>query len=62
MDYNQGQTGFKNQPGQFPDDLQPYRPSPGKIIKKFQNQNDRYFYFRPIGPPGIAQMQAWPGP
>jgi len=33
----QGRIGFKNRQGKFPDDLPPYRLSPGKIIKKFRN-------------------------
>src|SRR6218665_2704727 len=61
----QGRNGFKNRHGKFPGDIPPYRPSPGKIIKKFQNhlfpcKNDRFFNFHPTCPPAIAQMQAWP--
>jgi len=45
--YCQGWTGFKIRPRQFPDDLPPYRPSPGKINKKLRNhlfprKNDRF--------------------
>ena len=32
----QGRIGFKNRQGKFPDDLPPYRPNPGKSLKKFK--------------------------
>src|SRR6218665_4138503 len=60
----QGRTWIKNRPGQFPDDLPPYRPSPGKIVKfpksPFSHVKMTVFYLHPTGPPSIAQMQAWP--
>ena len=34
---SEGRIGFKNLQGKFPDDLPPYRPSPGKINKNIQN-------------------------
>jgi|SRR6218665_740363 len=51
-----------NRPGQFPDDLPPYRSSRGKILKcyeitSFPHKND-CFYLHHTGLPGIAQMQA----
>jgi len=47
----QRRTGIKNRPGQFPDDLPPYRPSWGKIVKSseitFFPRNIDRFLLRP---------------
>ena len=37
LEGNQWRTGIKTLPGQFPDDLPPCGPSPGKIVKDSRN-------------------------
>src|SRR6218665_993464 len=53
---DQRRTGFNNRPGQFPDYLPPYRPSPGKITKNseitifpFKNYRFLLHLYRPTG-------------
>ena len=63
----QGRTGTENRPGQFPTTTLPAQPNfhstnLGKIqkIAGFPHKNYPFYHFNPAGPPGIAQMQAWP--
>jgi len=53
---NQGRTGINNRLGKFPDDLPPYRPSPGKIVKNpkspFSHVKMTVFLLTPYWPTG----------
>src|SRR6218665_340411 len=57
----QGRTGIKNRPGQFPDDLSPYRPSPDKIVNNSEitifHVKMTVFYLHPSGPPALPKCK-----
>ena len=63
-----GGHGLKNRPGNFQRPL--YRPNVNSTLpaqpwqhpknRVFSTQKSPFYHFNPAGPPGIAQMQAWP--